>query len=93
MKVTSVRQEIATGPIKSTGAGKLITCAEKAIFSRLWGDLVCLVALFCLVYLVYLVGLVQPNKQDKPNNGLLLLDLYGGREATLSPSVEELKTF
>ena len=47
----------------------------------------------CLVHLVSLVGLVQPNKQDKPNNGLLLLDLHGGREATLSASVEEFKTF
>ena len=65
----------------------------KAVFSRLRVDLVCLVELACLVYLVSLVGLVQANKQDKPNNGLLLLDLHGGREATLSASVEEFKTF
>ena len=29
--------------------------------------------LVCFVYLVPLVCLVEPNKQDKPNNGLLLL--------------------
>ena len=27
----------------------------------------------CLVHLVVLVCLVQPNKQDRPNNGLLML--------------------
>ena len=29
--------------------------------------------LVCFVYLVHLVYLVEPNKRDKPNNGLLLL--------------------
>ena len=29
--------------------------------------------LVCFVYLVHLVCLVEPNKRDKPNNGLLLL--------------------
>jgi hypothetical protein len=29
--------------------------------------------LVCFVYLVHLVCLVEPNKQDKPNNDLLLL--------------------
>ena len=29
--------------------------------------------LVCFVYLVHLVCLVGPNKQDKPNNGLLPL--------------------
>ena len=27
----------------------------------------------CLIHLVVLVCLVQPNKQDRPNNGLLML--------------------
>jgi hypothetical protein len=38
--------------------------------------LICLVHLVCFVYLVDLVhriGPVQPNKQNKPNNGLLTL--------------------
>ena len=35
--------------------------------------LVHLVDLVCFVYLVDLVHLVQPNKQDKPNNRLLML--------------------
>ena len=92
MKIPSVRQEIATGLIKSTGAGKLITCAGEGGLQQAasWSGFSGPSGLFSLVHRV---GLVQPDKQDKPNNGLLLLDLHGGREATLSASVEELKTF
>ncbi len=62
-------------------------------FRRLRVDLVCFVY---LVDLVHWVSFVQPNKRDKPNkpnNGLLLLDLHGGRGRSLSSSVEKLKAF
>jgi len=36
-------------------------------------DLVYLVCFVYLVDLVHLVSFVQPNKRDKPNNGLLTL--------------------
>jgi hypothetical protein len=48
------------------------------------------------VDLVHWDSFVQPNKRDKPNkpnNGLLLLDLHGGWGERLGSSIEQLKAF